>query len=477
MLLSQLSSDENLNSITPGPESKIFFTKPVQNNVVLWDYATDKINPQFIKTSKPVSKLEYLQKANLLLVQSGKNISFYNAKDGKPVGKPVTTNHDNKVVSFNNDQTEFAAKDAPNEVAVWNLKTGQKSGTLRDDALDKYMMSPDLKTIFILNKDQTWKYLNFKTREKIASGKAGLQGLRFAPDGNAVMMFYQNGNVDVMELPAMKKLFSIKSISNPYGDFSNGDKFAVSEDMNHIRIWSLKDRKPIGQSIQVSNQLDYFRFSEDGSKIFIADNAEGTTMNDVVTVYDSNTGYPVTMPFAPSQITFAKVFSDDSRIVTASRNAGKPVISVWEIPGKLKYSDSELASDLEKYYGRKYDTQTGTVLYLNSKVKDREKWYFQDEYSRTITPNTQHSITENIRKYIPVQNTSQLSVLENAYLYHPLAKAAIAHYYSQQPETAYLADYFYDIAKKQVALLKDGKLKDETNKILKLTADKIYPKK
>lgn len=480
MLLAQVSSEEEIQDVKAGYESKIFFRTRSNPNISSWDYATQKLNPKFIKTPSNIQTLGYLNKQKLLYTTDyDKKVRFYDAKDGKTVGKTLQYDSKNFIPNFDEDQKRVAFKTKPNTIGIFSIQTGELKAQYQDDQMDKYMMSPSLSTILILNKDGSWKMMDIESKKKIAGDKRKLAGARFSPDGKNLMMFWPQNDVDIISMDPFKKLFSVKSINNPTGDFSNGDKFAISEDATHVRIWSIKDKRPLGQTIPVSQSAVYVRFTEDGNRLFVVDkdpNNYSFSYANIV-VYDTNSGYPLTMPFAPSGIHYAELFKDESRILTVDRSTGKPVISVWEVPGELKISDNTLADDLELFYGRKYDPKTATVLYVNRKVKDPNKWYFQDEYSRTITPNTPHSIIENIRKYYPVRNATQLAVLEKSYIFHPLAKAAIAHYYSQSPETGYLADYFYKIGKLQVKTLKDKKLIDDCNKILNLVAQKIYPKK
>lgn len=479
MLLSQVSSEEEIRDVKAGYDSKVFFRTNGNTNIASWDYATQKVNTKFVSTPSAIKNLGYLNKERLLYVSDNdKKVRFYDAENGKTVGKPLEYITDNFVPFFDTDQKKMGIKNLANGFTIFNIKNGQEETVYRDDQMEKFMLNTDLSQALILNKDGSWKMVDIKTKKKIAGDKRKISGVRFSPNGKNLMMFWPQGDVDIIDLGSFKKLFTVKSISNPIGDFSDGDKFAISEDATHIRIWSIKDKKPLGQTIPVSQSSVYVKFTEDGNRLFVVDkDSEAYSFSYAnVVVYDTNSGYPLTMPFAPSGINYAELFKDESRILTVDRTTGKPVISVWEVPGELKISDNELADDLELFYGRKYDPATATVLYVNRKVKDPNKWYFQDEYSRTITPNTPHSVLENIRKYYPVQNATQLAVLEKSYLFHPLAKAAIAHYYSQRPETGYLADYFYKIGKLQLKTLQDKKLIAECDKILNLTAQKIYPK-
>lgn len=70
----------------------------------------------------------------------------------------------------------------------------------------------------------------------------------------------------------------------------------------------------------------------------------------------------------------------------------------------------------------------------------------------------------------------QVEILTNNYIYHPYTRAVLAMHYAQQPETAYIANNLYKITKIQLGKVKDEKLKSEIEKLLNLTAQKIYPK-
>ena len=123
-----------------------------------------------------------------------------------------------------------------------------------------------------------------------------------------------------------------------------------------------------------------------------------------------------------------------------------------------------MATDLETFYGRKYDAQTGAINNYDGK-KQFSTWYFQDIYTRPIAPNSQTTVIQAIERLLPVENDDNLQLL-SAYFYHPLARAGLAEYFSRQPGAGALSAELMRLTRLQLAGIGDAKLKQQTEAML-----------
>lgn len=137
------------------------------------------------------------------------------------------------------------------------------------------------------------------------------------------------------------------------------------------------------------------------------------------------------------------------------------------MPGGQKLNPDLLAADLETFYGRKYDPQTGAINHYEGK-KQFSTWYFQDIYTRPIAPHSNTTVIQAIERLLPVENTDSLQLL-STYFYHPLARAGLADYFSRQPGTGALCAELVRLTRLQLAGINNAKLKQQTEAILQRT--------
>ena len=148
-------------------------------------------------------------------------------------------------------------------------------------------------------------------------------------------------------------------------------------------------------------------------------------------------------------------------------------ISIWEVPGHVETSKEQLADDLEKFYGKKYDSETGAILNYTGGQKDYSTWYFQDPATRTVSPSSTVRIVDLINKHNPIKTAADLQLLAVTYAKHPLARAILANHFSEQPETRFIGQRFYEITQMQLPKITDKSLKQAVEAQLKTAAQKL----
>lgn len=478
LLYNQFVAKPGLQTIICSDEKAVLMSYKFSPKIEKWDTDTNSLNTNFINNVEAPEFFDITKNKKILYsISQTKNVRFFNSETGKPIGKNVKLDQANAAfVMINKDENCFAGRIDNQTVGIFNIENGKTEQKIHDMKLAKYMLSPDFSKIFVLKNDGSWQLRDVESGKVDMKGTKAVTSVRFSGDDKSLMIIYGDANVEILDLKNFKPFIKLNSIINATGDFSeDGAYFAISEDVNLIRIWSVKDKKPIGESIPSTKNTTFFRFSEDGSKIFVTDNSDQTLQNQI-NIFDTKTGKNVTVPFAVSRIQRTDVFPGEKRVLTVNFDMGTaPIISIWEIPGQLKISSDQLANNLENYFGKKYDLKTGTISSITAPNLDRNDWFFQDPYSRTITPNSKFTIMDKVKEYIPIKNVRQLEILTNNYIYHPYTRAVLALHYAQQPETGYIAHNLYKMTRIQLGKVKDPKLKSEVEKLLNLTAQKIYP--
>jgi hypothetical protein len=142
-------------------------------------------------------------------------------------------------------------------------------------------------------------------------------------------------------------------------------------------------------------------------------------------------------------------------------------IHVWETPGQVSMSKDQLARDLEKFYGKKYDNETGAILNYTDSTGDYNTWYFADPFLRTVSPSSNEKITDVLKKNYPIKNDANLQLLAVTYDYHPLARAMVANYFSSNPDTKLIGQRLVEVTDKQLLKIKNKELKTEVENLLK----------
>ena len=479
LLYNQFVAKEGLKTIVCSDENSVLMSYKFSPKIEKWNSDSNQLNANFINNSEVPDFFDISKNKKILYtISETKNVRFFNAETGKPIGKTVKLDRSNaSFVMIDKDENRFAGRIDHQTVGIFDIETGKVKEKIQDLKMSKYLLSKDFSKIFALKNDGSWELKDIKSGKVNLQGKKSVTGVNFSGDGKNLMIIYEDANVEIVDLSNFKPIIKLKSIINATGDFSeSGEYFAVSEDVNLVRIWSVKERKPIGESIPSTKFTTFFRFSEDGSKIFVTDNSKQGLQHQI-NIFDTKTGKNVTVPFAVSRIQRTDVFPGEKRVLTVNFDTGTaPIVSIWEIPGQLKISPDQLADNLENYFGKKYDLETGTISNIAGNTVNNKDWFFQDPYSRTITPNSKFTIMDKVKEYIPIKNMRQVEILTNNYIYHPYTRAVLAMHYAQQPETAYIADTLYKITKIQLGKIKDAKLKSDVEKLLNLTAEKIYPK-
>jgi len=459
-----------------GPKDmKIFIPGQLENEALI-SYKNkkqiDKINLDtqektegFIRIPEVLETMMVLYKSKHILVKgaSGKTYIF-DAATGKQKGTPFATQA--KLYLFNADQSQVLTRTSQNSFAAWDVATGKQLLTYEESKLlVGFSVSSDFTKAIIVEPGK-WRVVDIASKKVLKEGKENLSSGKFNPAGKHLVLVEGNGNTQVLETQNFQPILKLKTIEFPFITFNNkGNVMAISEDANHMRLWDLDKKKSFGQNIRVSKTSTNFHFTEDDQRIIIQDDTDN--LNYVVKVIDAKTGNILTMPFINQRFDRMYIMPGDKNIMTWTSLMEGNSIHIWEIPGLVDINKDKLTNDLELFYGKKYDEETGSILpYVGNKA-DFNTWYFEDPYTRTVSPNSNNNILDVLRKNYPIKNDANLQILGVAYNHHPLSRAMLAVHFSKHPEQKYLGKRLLAVTEIQLAKIKDKGLKTEVENLLK----------
>lgn len=413
-------------------------------------FDTLKNNLIMAVTSQPLSNIPTNQdaKPDPLTTATQKVISFYDGNSGQAVGTPVTTQA--RGISLNQDHSQFLARTSDNSLGIWQIRDGKPVHQYQtSEPLGNFITDKQFKQVLHTNQNG-WQVVDIASQKVLLSGKQTLTNGVFSDDGKLVAIGLPTGQAQVYEVATGKLRFSLPTIVAPILKFSPDSRILLaSEDTRRLRMWQTDTGKVYGQVIPLYAQAILLQFSKDSRKLFLQDNVS-TGLAPAIKIIDTATGNLISLPFANASYNTIMLNEDDNRISTVIKLPDSITATIWQIPSGQKLPPEQLASDLETFYGRKYDPTTGAIHTYDGQ-KHYNTWFFQDIYTRSISPNASTTVLDAIERHIPIQSTDSLQVLSSVYFYHPLARAGLAEYFSRQPATALLSQRLMAMTRQQLA--------------------------
>ncbi len=416
----------------------------------------------FIRLPQEAAYLLVLKNNVLVAVSPQNTVRFFDAQTAQAIGKAVPTQAHR--IMFDRENARFLARTGENGFAVWNIRDGAEVMRYsQPGALGNFTTDDNFKFVLVADK-QGWKLSDLAGQKTVLEGKDSLSSAVFSPDSRWLAVGTSAGQVDVYDMTSHKKHFSIPSIAVPILRFSHdGRMLLASDNVKRLRLWHTANGHPYGQVIPVFPDAKLLQFSADNRKLFLQDSTDAN-LAPSIKVIDTASGNLISLPFAAGLYNSIQLLDADSRIATVQKLPEGYQAQVWQVPGGQKLSPDLLATDLETFYGRKYDPQTGAINNYEGK-KQFNTWYFQDIYTRPIAPHSSTTVVQAIERLLPVENADSLQLL-SAYFYHPLARAGLAEYFSRQPGAGALRTELVRLTRLQLAGIGDAKLKQQTEAML-----------
>lgn len=466
LLKSEQVLGDNLKLLRPaGDGEHVYVNNKGDNTIQKNSVDLQSANAEFIRLSEPIVDVKVLAKAKRLVVRGASNTLYvFDEATGQKVGKPIVLSPQAKSFQVNTDETRLLGKTAENRLAIWDISTGEVVQNYQHPSnIARYITDDSFQYVLVAN-DADYAVYGLQDAQVRMQGKSALSGAKFSPNGRYLELTQQNGKAEVVDTQSFKSLFEIQSIANPFVVFNHqGTVMAISEDANYMRLWDVAKQKPFGQRIKVSQKASVFDFTADDARIFVQ--SDDAKFNFETKIIDAATGIPMTMPFANASYIESYVLGDKN-LLTVENKLNGYVYKVWEIPGLLNVDANSIADDLERYYGKTLDLQTGAIDNEPPSTGDYATWYFQDAYTRSLTPGSNISVVGAIKRYTAFKSPADVYMLSETFAYHPLARAALAKHFSERPETSFVAARYLAMTQLQVAQIKDGKLKADVEALL-----------
>ncbi|MBF5005319.1 toll/interleukin-1 receptor domain-containing protein [Diaphorobacter caeni] len=431
----------------------LFILRKDSNLVARRTQASGAVEDNFLREDVAITELYAPKGGKLATLSASNQLRFYDASSGKPTGVALRVLSS---VQFSADGQRVAARTGASRMGVWQISDGKQivDWNEADGELPRYALEPSFKYMLQAG-DADWSVLDVASRKPVLAGKEALTVPRFSPDGRLMAVADKGGKVTVWQVASGTKLFEFASTVTPLLRFSpDGSTLLASEDARRLRLWDTQTGQAYGQVVPVALGQQWAEFSADGRRIFLQDTMT-ESLAPWIKVVDSRNGNLISMPFARGTFSEVKLLGDERLLLTIGMGTDGLGAQLWQVPGTLHLPPERLASDLENYYGRKYDMQTGAIRAIDAK-QPADSWFFADPYLRKVTPSSGRTVVQDIAARLPLKDGAQLRSLAAISLDHPLARAGIAEYLAHQEGMGALVQQLVQITERQLVNDVDG---------------------
>jgi hypothetical protein len=211
----------------------------------------------------------------------------------------------------------------------------------------------------------------------------------------------------------------------------DGERVITASNDKSARIWDVRTGRALTEPLKHTWRLDAVQFSPDGERVLTA-SGDGT-----LRIWNGRTGLPLSDPLNHERWVYGAQFSPDGqRVVTAS---DRKEALVWEVPSAPVPVPEWLPELAEAVGGQRLNDQGSLqhVSNLNLPALQQRlvgdprtdyyarwgKWFFSDRATRTISPYSDVTFPEYIRRRIR-ENT--LDSLREAVQLSPTNALALA---------------------------------------------------
>lgn len=449
LVTNEFQFDNQYQVITPAPDGKtLLLLAKDKQRIDKFDIESGRLTPNAITLPEAGRILQTIKPNYVVTRTDNKTLRIFDIAIGKPIGTSIATAGRN--VQFNADNTQLLTRMGnESDVGIWQVSDGKLLKKFKLPSVSSnFRVDDNFKYIGIAN-DNNWQVLSIDEQKPVISGNEKIINGAFSLDGNWFAMGSTNNVMRVFNLQTGKQAFESPSISAPLMQFSPDSKTLVASVQNgRMRLWNMDTGKPFGQTIPVSPDTQLLHFSHDSAKLFIQDVLD-SRVSPAVKIIDVKTGNLISLPFAQDSYSSVNLVNDNHQLITTKKTSDSAIATVWQMPTGFDIAPDDLANDLETFYQRKYDPDTGAIVSIKP-AKQYKTWFFQDIYTRPIGPTSKATIPEVIERLLPVKDVPTAGLLASNYFYHPLARAGLAEYFSRNAETGGISQRLITITQQQL---------------------------
>jgi WD40 repeat protein len=292
-----LHTEAAVYSLAYSPDGRIFASAGTDNNITLWDSAT-------------------------------------NQKLGEPLSGHGSTVH---TVAFSPDGKTLASGSYDNSIILWDVASHKTIGQPlqgHTDSVFSLAFSPDGKGLVSGSRDKTIIAWNLATQKALAKVHTGpVESLAFSPDNNMLASGDDDDNVTLWTggsgtQPPTGTILSGHTDSVFAVAFSpDGKTLASGSNDDSIILWDVASRRPIGEPLRGhADSVTSVAFSPDGKTL-----ASGS-QDKTVMLWDVATQKPIGKPLTGyEQPVHTVAFSPDGK--TLATGSDDNFLILWDVAG------------------------------------------------------------------------------------------------------------------------------------------------
>ncbi|MBI2926983.1 MAG: serine/threonine protein kinase [Verrucomicrobia bacterium] len=342
---------------------------------------------------------------------------------------------------------------------VWDAATGAPIGALwkQSASADRVRFSPDGRRVATTSRDSVALLRDAGTGQPIFELRHASQvyGAEFSPDGSLVITASKDGTARIWDvatgrpvgaplphdsevfhaefdraarrvLTASKdktvRLWSVQTgqmllpplvhadaLNQEYSaTFSPEDSRLATAAGGVVQIWDSNTGRPVTSPLRHGGKVRRTQFSPDGRKLLTASG------DGMVRLWDPETGHALSEPLRHSgRVSYAEFSPDGTRVVTC---AADMAVRIWEVTSAPVPVPEWLPELAEAIAGQRLDDQeVCAVVSVAELYRLRQKrsanleqtsygrwarWFFQDSASRAISPLSETTVPEYVRRRI-----------------------------------------------------------------------------
>ena len=331
----------NFIPIAFSPNGNMIASATPENTFSVWDIETEKRIALFTGHNALVSALTFSPCGQFLVSVDRDGAAYeWDFKEGITTEQsscssvPLTYAESRPFpkLAYLADGTLLAAGVNDNTLTVWDVKRGDKLGTLRNEQRPHSIsFSPKGSQLAIVNTDkiQTWNIGEPTPRTTVIRGHTSVCGsVKFSPDGETLAAGYWSGDIHLRDVQELKLrttfrcegLNMIRSI-----DFSPcGNKLAATSYDKIVRIWDIG--KPEVSPIELTGHqavLYALAFSPKGDLLVSADS------NGVLGLWDVQHDYELQIFTEETDWIWSIAFSPDGKHLVSAHHEKRA--RLWDI--------------------------------------------------------------------------------------------------------------------------------------------------